>query len=152
MVYRKPSDDSAHWRLPLLVETINEITGDPSIGWELRGTPTTEDEFKATFKICKTPETFNADGSTKDDVVWRTEAEWGFTWDDVKTKWDAKIAAQPLKDLRGERNDKLSETDWMANSDVTLSDDWKQYRQALRDLPANTSDPSNPTWPTKPGG
>ena len=48
------------------------------------------------------------------------------------------------------RNDKLAETDWMANSDVTMSDEWKTYRQALRDLPANTSDPSNPTWPTEP--
>ena len=38
----------------------------------------------------------------------------------------------------------------MAGSDVTMSDAWKTYRQALRDLPANTSDPSNPTWPTKP--
>ena len=48
------------------------------------------------------------------------------------------------------RNDKLAETDWMANSDVTMSDEGKTYRQALRDLPANTSDPSNPTWPTEP--
>ena len=48
------------------------------------------------------------------------------------------------------RNQLLAETDWMANSDVTMSDAWKTYRQALRDLPANTSDPSNPTWPTKP--
>ena len=31
-----------------------------------------------------------------------------------------------------------------------ISDAWKTYRQALRDLPANTSDPINPTWPTKP--
>ena len=38
----------------------------------------------------------------------------------------------------------------MANSDVTMSDAWKTYRQALRDLPSNTSDPANPTWPTKP--
>ena len=38
----------------------------------------------------------------------------------------------------------------MANSDVTMSDAWKTYRQALRDLPANTKDPANPTWPTKP--
>ena len=38
----------------------------------------------------------------------------------------------------------------MSNSDVTMSDAWKTYRQQLRDLPANTSDPTNPTWPTKP--
>ena len=33
---------------------------------------------------------------------------------------------------------------------ATLSADMRTYRQALRDLPANTSDPANPTWPTKP--
>tara|TARA_Y100000401_G_C8266195_1_gene195912 strand:+ start:354 stop:746 length:393 start_codon:yes stop_codon:yes gene_type:complete len=52
--------------------------------------------------------------------------------------------------LRETRNKLLLKSDWMANSDVTMSDDWKTYRQALRDLPANTSDPSNPVWPTKP--
>ena len=56
----------------------------------------------------------------------------------------------PLEYLRYVRNNLLQETDWMANSDVTMSDAWKNYRQELRDLPANTSDPSNPTWPTKP--
>ena len=56
----------------------------------------------------------------------------------------------PIEHLRHVRNNLLQETDWMANSDVTMSDAWKNYRQELRDLPANTSDPSNPTWPTKP--
>jgi len=56
----------------------------------------------------------------------------------------------PIEHLRHVRNNLLQETDWMANSDVTMSDAWKTYRQALRDLPANTADPSNPTWPTKP--
>ncbi len=39
-----------------------------------------------------------------------------------------------IRDLRTKRNKLLSETDWMANSDITMSDDWKTYRQALRDL------------------
>jgi len=52
--------------------------------------------------------------------------------------------------LRNKRQSLLQETDWMANSDVTMSDAWKTYRQQLRDLPANTSDPTNPTYPTKP--
>ena len=52
--------------------------------------------------------------------------------------------------LRNKRNRLLAETDWMANSDVTMSDEWRAYRQALRDLPANTTDPANPVWPTKP--
>ena len=55
-----------------------------------------------------------------------------------------------LKNIREVRNNLLEKTDWMANSDVTMSDAWKTYRQQLRDLPANTSDPANPTYPTKP--
>ena len=56
-----------------------------------------------------------------------------------------------MKLIREKRDRLLAETDWMVLSDTTeISDDWKNYRQALRDLPANTSDPTNPTWPTKP--
>ena len=54
------------------------------------------------------------------------------------------------RELRFQRNALLQQTDWMGCSDVTMSDAWKAYRQALRDLPANTTDPTNPTWPTKP--
>ena len=55
-----------------------------------------------------------------------------------------------LEVLREERNRRLAETDYLALSDVTLSTEMAEYRQALRDLPANTSDPANPTWPVKP--
>ena len=55
-----------------------------------------------------------------------------------------------FKNLRYRRDKKISESDWMANSDVTMSDAWRTYRQALRDLPANTTDPANPVWPTEP--
>ena len=52
--------------------------------------------------------------------------------------------------LRIKRNKKLAQSDWMANSDFNMTDTWKTYRQALRDLPANTADPKNPIWPTEP--
>ena len=55
-----------------------------------------------------------------------------------------------LEVLREERNRRLAETDYLALSDATLSEDMRTYRQALRDLPDNTSDPANPTWPVKP--
>lgn len=55
-----------------------------------------------------------------------------------------------LELLREERNRRLAETDYLALSDVTLSTEMAEYRQALRDLPANTSDPATPTWPVKP--
>lgn len=50
---------------------------------------------------------------------------------------------------RTERNELLFQTDWMACSDVTMSDEWKTYRQALRDLPAQSGFP-DVDFPTKP--
>ena len=51
--------------------------------------------------------------------------------------------------IRAQRNSLIEQTDWRAGSDVTLSDEWKTYRQALRDVPTQ-SDPFNITWPTEP--
>ena len=67
--------------------------------------------------------------------------------------WTDGAPARRMVELRRERNSLLAETDWMGNSDVTMSDDWKTYRQALRDITKQTpSDDtlSNITWPTKP--
>ena len=58
--------------------------------------------------------------------------------------------ADCLRRLRNQRNELLAETDYLALSDVTMTDEMRTYRQALRDLPANTADPANPVWPTKP--
>ena len=56
--------------------------------------------------------------------------------------------------LRSERDNLLLSSDFTQLGDIGLSEskktEWINYRQALRDLPANTSDPANPTWPTKP--
>lgn len=53
-------------------------------------------------------------------------------------------------EIRASRDIKLMESDYMGNSDVTMSDAWKTYRQALRDLPASESDPDDITFPTEP--
>ena len=39
-----------------------------------------------------------------------------------------------MASIRQERTDLLVKTDWMGMSDVTMSDDWKTYRQELRDI------------------
>ena len=58
---------------------------------------------------------------------------------------------QAMENLRTRRNELLTESDWTQSRDILLSNDeeWKTYRQQLRDLPKNT-DPMNPVWPTKP--
>ena len=81
------------------------------------------------------------------------------TESEVNTKIAELDAAEPMRLLRIERDKIISSTDWRASSDLTLSDDWKTYRQALRDLPTTASpklnseydlDYSSVTWPTEP--
>ena len=65
---------------------------------------------------------------------------------------------EPQRLLRVQRDAKIAETDWWAGADHTLTNAQKAYRQALRDLPANSSpklsddgqDITNVTWPEKP--
>ena len=81
------------------------------------------------------------------------------TEQEVKAKIIELDAAEPMRLLRIERNKKIAETDWRVLPDQTPSDDWINYRQALRDLPASASpkldsfyelDFSSFTWPTEP--
>ena len=79
---------------------------------------------------------------------------------EITAKIDAMNAAEPMKLLRQERNNRLAKTDWRASSDLTLSSEWATYRQALRDLPASSTptlvtgggelDMTSVTWPTEP--
>jgi len=56
--------------------------------------------------------------------------------------------------LRKDRDKALVASDWTQFNDSPLTDakkqEWATYRQALRDLPANTDDPANPVWPIQP--
>jgi hypothetical protein len=75
-----------------------------------------------------------------------------------KEEFEAKlkelIDAQPIKELRQERNRRLAEVDWVFSTDYQIEDtlykEWLAYRRALRDLPSVTEDPANPVWPEKP--
>ena len=53
--------------------------------------------------------------------------------------WNSKSADRKLSKIRLYRNRKLIETDYLANSDVTMSDAMKTWRQTLRDLPQNNT-------------
>ena len=81
----------------------------------------------------------------------------------TKTEVADKIAeldaSEPMRLLRIERNKKIALTDWRMLPDQTPSDEWTNYRQALRDLPASATpklnsdyelDFSSFTWPTEP--
>ena len=67
--------------------------------------------------------------------------------------WSDNAPVRAFKRLRRERKEKLVETDYLALKDITLSNDMKAYRKALRDLPAsydNSTVLGTITWPTKP--
>ena len=67
--------------------------------------------------------------------------------------WRDGAAARRWVWLREERDRKLLKTDWRATSDLNLSDDWKTYRQELRDFPSTLNDTTvqeTITWPEEP--
>jgi len=122
--------------------------------WVMRGEPTDESQFKSMFR-----KVTGADSSGT-AIESADTSDWGVTWKQVSDKMTAIDSAAPMKELRKQRDAKLAETDWTANSDVTMSADMKTYRQELRDLPAHNNGKNaalnddgtlkNVSWPKKP--
>jgi len=54
------------------------------------------------------------------------------------------------RNIRRQRDNLLSKTDWMALSDNTMTPEWSSYRQALRGITAQEGFPFSVDWPTKP--
>ena len=118
--------------------------------WVLRGEPSNEDEFNDMFtKVTGADSNGSAIESSDPD-------DFGVTWKQVSDKMKEMDDAAPMNELRRQRNEKLAETDFYALSDVTMSSDMADYREALRDLPESASPTltdgvlGNVTWPTKP--
>ena len=108
--------------------------------------------------ILRPGEEFVLYGDSYSGLEWR-DSTTKPTETEINNKVSEMNAAEPMNLLREERNKRLAETDWMANSDVTMTDAWKTYRQALRDLPESSTpklnsidglDMTSVTWPTKP--
>ena len=81
------------------------------------------------------------------------------TEEEIQAKIAELQAAEPMRLLRQERNRRIAQTDWRATVDYPGTDQaaWLTYRQALRDLPANSTPEldengqlTNITWPEKP--
>ena len=121
--------------------------------WYLRGDPQNEDEFNDCFsKITGTDSVGNA-------ILSNEPEKWDVTWKQISDEMKKLQDAEPMIELRRQRDVKLAETDFYALSDVTMSDDMKTYRQELRDLPSKSKDVAfdndpfklkNVTWPKKP--
>ena len=100
---------------------------------------------------------WNLEGDDYSGLIWISGTK------PTEAEVDAKILelnnAEPLRLLRIERDKRLAACDWRATSDLTISNAWKTYRQALRDLPASATpkldsrdelDLTSVTWPTEP--
>ena len=120
--------------------------------FRIDGVPANEEEFLSMFHK-KLP-----DGTYTND-----SSQFGVTWDQVKTKLDELNNLEPFRLLREERNKLISETDWTQLKDIDLDiireRNWKNYRQALRDLPSKSTpkldsngnlDMTSVSWPDKP--
>ena len=96
---------------------------------------------------------------TKDNVLlnWNSSVRSQPTDEEIQKKLAELKDAEPMRLLREERNRKLQETDWWVLPDRTASQEQKNYRQSLRDLPSTASPKlddngqlTNVTWPIKP--
>ena len=86
------------------------------------------------------------DGVQEIDGQWFTKYSVADMDDESKAVKDAEQA----KSVRASRDDKLKATDWRFRSDMNPSQEWKDYCQALRDLPSATGFPWDMTWPEEP--
>jgi hypothetical protein len=77
------------------------------------------------------------------------------TLEELTIRCEQLTVEKKWKELRTERNKRIAQTDYLATIDYPHATEevkqaWLDYRQALRDLPANTTDPENPVWPLAP--
>ncbi len=88
------------------------------------------------------------------DGKWYTKFVAGpiFANSDEETAYKAKVDANAATNVRLKRDEKLAECDWTQADDSPLkaASAWTTYRQALRDVPAQSGFPHTVTWPTKP--
>ena len=90
-------------------------------------------------------EVLDIDGKSQSPIVY---VQSHFKGDD--TAKDARLLADKWVSVRRDRDNRLSQTDYLALSDSTLASNMKTYRQELRDVPEDNADPDDISWPTKP--
>ena len=117
--------------------------------------------FTRALEALKPNSEWTVTGDQYSRLTWLDKTQTKPTEEEVIAKVAELKAEEPMKLLREKRNKLIAETDWTQGRDVSLSNDtdWKNYRQALRDLPSKSNpkldsvgdlDMSSVTWPTKP--
>jgi len=83
--------------------------------------------------------------TSKGNVPFTPEEE--TEWDAQEAEYAAGADDRAAAEVRVERDAKLAETDWTASTDVTMTAEMTAYRQALRDVPAQSGFPNTIDWP-----
>ena len=116
-------------------------------------------EITSALIVLKPGAEWSLSGSDYSGLEWLDSGQTKPTETEVNSKISELDNAEAMRLLRVERDTRIAKTDWRASSDLTISDAWKTYRQALRDLPASASpsldsnydlDLTSVTWPTEP--
>ena len=106
------------------------------------------------FSNNKVIQTINSTAHEIADVTVTDEDNKVIKNSDGTTMMTTGLITQYKMDIDKRAYNLLQPSDWMAvrqyEAGVSIADDWKTYRQALRDLPSRTTNPENPSWPTKP--
>ncbi len=107
--------------------------------------------------------TWTLRGNDYSGLEWLDSGQTKPTETEINNKIIELDNAEPMRLLRIERDKRLADCDWVCakatDTGVAVSDAWKTYRQALRDLPASASpkldseyelDLTSVTWPSSP--
>ena len=131
-----------------IAEACTKILKGKDIGFSLKGDPTTEQEWKENYS--------EQIGKTDDNcaIMSTDPTKWIVTWTQIDKLQASLKVDLPLQELRIERNYRLSQTDWVVakstETGTAISDEWKTYRQALRDITKTATSLDDVTWPTEP--
>jgi len=104
----------------------------------------------AVYRVVDAYPTFITYNEDVEQIEWLDETIEKPSNDSILAAYQELVDEFPMHQLRDKRDQLLAETDWWVVADRTATAEQLAYRQALRDLPANTVDPANPVWPVKP--
>lgn len=119
--------------------------------------PSTSFPREPSYALLATFDVFPYTRPVPPDVDWMTSALIDGKFEqDSAGNWVQPFIVEPLpiedasRNVRGQRDFLLSQTDWMALSDTGLTPEWATYRQELRDITSQPGFPMSVVWPTKP--
>ena len=131
-----------------IAEACTEILRGKNVGYSINGYVTTEEEWKSAY--------IEQVGKTEDNIAIMSSdpTKWQVTWAQIEVEVEKLKVELPLREVRIERNHRLTDTDWVVaratETSTLVPYEWRQYRQALRDITNTATSPDDVVWPTKP--